>query len=62
MKIRNFKIYKNWRLYAEAHGRGYFGANILNLPTIGIFTSKDYLQIGVGWLKWSYSFAFFNCL
>lgn len=60
--IRNWKIYKTWRLYAEPHGMGYFGSNTMIIPAIGIHLHKGYLQIGVGWLKWSYSFTFFNCL
>lgn len=62
MKIENVKIYKNWRIYAEPHGRGFFGGSIILIPTIGVYKLKGYLQLSVGWLKWSYSITFFNCL
>jgi len=62
MRIRNYKLYKSWCLYAEPHGLGFFGGNWLLLPTIGIYKLKGYLQLSVGWLKWSYSITFFNCL
>lgn len=64
-KVRYVRIYKDWCVFTKCEGSGFFGFNFLLFPAISITKresvfGKKWIDIGIGWLKWGYSFSIMN--